>query len=366
MNNTACYIPILKAKEGEIAALESLRPDIRPLLMPLLEIPAIPYDYKSNRPSKTLHDHVISLPDRIVKCGFSGRMYFHLAWFDENGNTHELATEADALLQKCTAIGLSVIPVLSRKSSDQYVRAAASYSTRKNVGMCIRLRLSDFDEEVDLDSDIELLLKQLGVDDATEIDLIVDLGDLGSESSRALHVARSIFAILPRKLQNDWRRLVLVASSFPIDLSDVDRDETVLIPRHEWNLWKALQRKPNGLPRKDLIFGDYAISNPISKELDPTKMRMSANIRYTVDDSWLVMKGRSVREHGFSQYFELSEALVKRKEYQGRNFSWGDAFIDDCAEAMKGPGNATTWRKVGVNHHLTFVTKQLSSLAHEL
>jgi hypothetical protein len=29
---------------------------------------------------------------------------------------------------------------------------------------------------------------------------------------------------------------------------------------------------------------------------------------------------------------------------------------------MTGPGNATTWRKVGTNHHLTLVTRELANL----
>lgn len=361
MSEQPFYVPILKGKEGELTALETLRPEVRPLLMPLIEIPTIPYDFKNNRPSKSTHDHVIGLPDRLMTCGFSSRMYFHLAWFDGNGQAHELQEESEIVLRRCEALGVKVVPVVSRASSEVYLNAAARYSERQSVGICIRLRLNDFDEEVDLDVETDRLLNQIGVPDATSVDLIIDLEDIGTESNRALHVARSIFTILPRKQQNDWRRMVLAAASFPVDLSEVDANENILLPRHEWNLWKALQRKPNGLPRRNLIFGDYAISNPISKELDPTKMRMSANIRYATEDNWLVMKGRNVRVYGFGQYFELSEALVKRPEYYGRNFSWGDTFIDDCALAMKGPGNATTWRKVGVNHHITLVARQLAN-----
>ncbi len=29
-----------------------------------------------------------------------------------------------------------------------------------------------------------------------------------------------------------------------------------------------------------------------------------------------------------------------------------------------GPGNATTWRKVGTNHHLTLVAREIASLRH--
>src|SRR5258708_7679806 len=127
-------------------------------------------------------------------------------------------------------------------------------------------------------------------------------------------------------------------------------------------LWKTLQRRPGLLPRAGMIFGDYAIAHPVTKELDPRTMQMSASIRYTTQNNWLVLKGRNVRQYGFDQYFDLSRALVERIEYSGRDFSWGDKYIADCATGMEGPGNATTWRKVGTNHHLTLVTREIANL----
>ena len=88
---------------------------------------------------------------------------------------------------------------------------------------------------------------------------------------------------------------------------------------------------------------------------------MSASIRYTTDGNWLVVKGRNVRRYGFEQYFELCRTLVMRQEFSGRGFSWGDQYIDDCAFERTGPGNATTWRKVGTNHHLTLVARALAA-----
>jgi hypothetical protein len=115
------------------------------------------------------------------------------------------------------------------------------------------------------------------------------------------------------------------------------------------------------LPRPDIIFGDYAISHPVQKELDPRTMRMSASIRYTTQENWLVVKGRNVRQYGFDQYFELCKTLVKRPEFSGKDYSWGDNYIADCAAGRTGPGNATTWRKVGTNHHLTVVEQEIAS-----
>jgi hypothetical protein len=90
---------------------------------------------------------------------------------------------------------------------------------------------------------------------------------------------------------------------------------------------------------------------------------MSAIIRYSTDDNWLLVKGRNVRDHGYEQFNDLSRLLVANPAFKGPEFSWGDKYIAACAADKERPGNATTWRKVGTNHHITLVADQLSRMA---
>ena len=89
---------------------------------------------------------------------------------------------------------------------------------------------------------------------------------------------------------------------------------------------------------------------------------MSANLRYTLEEEWLIFKGRNVRDYGYEQFNGLCRTLLQHKEYSGATFSWGDNYISQCAADKGGPGNASTWRKVGNSHHLSFVVYQLSKL----
>jgi hypothetical protein len=353
------YVPVLKGKEGEFAALEALFPDVRRQVMPLIEIPPIPYDYVNERPAKSLEDHIAGVAQRLKKSWQDSPLYLDLTWLEEDENLADGRVALGAVLGNCSTLGVRAVPVVSRSSSANYVSAAAQYADERQMGVCIRLLVEDFEEEVDLDDEVERILNTLGGIQARSIDLVLDLEDLGSEASRAVLVARSVFSAIPKK---DWRRIILVAASFPEDLSDVDASTVSRLPRYEWELWKTLQRRPGRLPRRDIIFGDYAISHPLPKELDPRTMRMSASIRYTTRDEWLVVKGRNVRQFGFDQYFALCKALVERPEFSRKPFSWGDGFIADCADGLVGPGNATTWRKVGTNHHITLVTRELATL----
>jgi hypothetical protein len=356
------YVPVLKGKEGEYAALEALPPEVRAGLMPLIEISDVPYDYANEGSAKSLDQHVSGIADRLRKCWNDRLLYLDLPWFEGEERLSDGRVALEAVLADCAIRGVRAVPVVSRKKSADYLKAAGSYSASTRVGICIRLVVADFEEDVDLEAELSRLLSELRKTDISSIDLVLDLEDLGPDAGRALLVARSIFSMIPSK--DKWQRIVLVAASFPEDLSDVDASTLTTLPRREWDLWKALQKRPGLLPRRDLIFGDYGIANPVTKELDPRTMRMSASIRYTTPKNWLVLKGRNVRQFGFDQYFELCKLLVKRPEYRGAPFSWADRYISDCAEGMTGPGNATTWRKVGTNHHITMVAEQVASLRH--
>lgn len=356
METNPIYVPVLKGKEGEFSALEVIPQKLKQEIMPLIEIPPVPYDYASKRSTKTFDSHLESFPERFRKCCPASGLYVDLARFAEDKS---LTRGFEAILTSLADLYRPPKLVVSRRSSDYWLKSVHHYSGSTSNGICVRLQVKDFQEDVDLDGDVTRLLDRTGKSGSAS-DLIVDLEDLGSDVSRAVLVARSVLSMIP--LKGEWRSIALAAASFPEDLSDVDAASEVVLPRREWDLWRTLQRRPTSLPRPDIVFADYAISSPVSKELDPRTMRMSANIRYTTENEWLVIKGRNVREYGFSQYFELCRALVEHTQYRGSSFSWGDKFIEECALGNAGPGNATTWRKVGVNHHVTLVRDQISKL----
>jgi hypothetical protein len=88
-------------------------------------------------------------------------------------------------------------------------------------------------------------------------------------------------------------------------------------------------------------------------------MNMSANVRYTTDHHWLIVKGRGTLNHGYQQFNELCRKLVALPEFSGRRFSDGDTYLDDCASDAAGPGNASKWRQAGTSHHIAYVTLQV-------
>ena len=76
------YVPILKAKLGEYGALQTLTPPVRMALTPLLEVPPVDWDYKEQRPKKTIDQHLKKVGQKIERAwGHSGRLFVDLpAW----------------------------------------------------------------------------------------------------------------------------------------------------------------------------------------------------------------------------------------------------------------------------------------------
>ena len=352
------YVPILKGKEGEFAALETLPPAVKPLVTPLIEVPGVPFDFALGRSARSLDEHTRSVLERMSKSWGANEFYLSTPYFGEDEHLADGRCALDFLLSECKKRDLRVIPVISPRSSDACFKTLFERKNHDET-VCIRLSTSDFTEDVDTDEVLSDLLQRIGRGSVNGLDLVVDFGDLEFEDAIAAFMARSVLA-MPVPLNEAWTNVIFAASSFPKDLSSVGPNSITLLPRREWKLWKEIHGKRSAIPR-NLVFGDYAISHPTQRELDPRTMRMSASIRYTAPNDWLIVKGRNVNQYGFEQFFELSKSLTQKPEYCGSNYSWGDRFIFDCAEGISGPGNATTWRKVGVNHHIAFMARQLAN-----
>ena len=77
------------------------------------------------------------------------------------------------------------------------------------------------------------------------------------------------------------------------------------------------------------------------------------------------MRGEGLRNKGgagYDQYPANAELLMQRQEYCGAEFSYGDRYIFERPLKRKNPGTPTTWIAAGVNHHLTFVVRQMAML----
>jgi hypothetical protein len=353
------YVPILKGKDGEYGALKELPTVVKSRLTPLIETPPIPWDFVNEVPAKTIDSHLEKVCEKIGGCWDTTRpLFLDLLWIPESERMSDSRHPVTFVFEDCRSKGLRLIPVTGLRRATTYQDAVKDVIATDKLGVCVRLENEDFVGLSKLSAKLADLLKDLGAR-PQDTDLILDFKEVpASQTSAIVIAAQSILATLPNI--NEWRTLTLAATGFPSSLGGITAASFGTISRSEWIIWTTLANNRTELPRLP-TFGDYGINHPDPLEIDPRVMKMSANLRYAVETEWLILKGRSVKDYGFEQFHGLCKTMLGRPEYKGAAFSWGDEYINDCAGRTSNPGNATTWRKVGTNHHLALVVEQIAS-----
>lgn len=347
------YVPVLKAKAGELRALRELDSSVKARFTPLLEVPPVAWDHVNDQPSKTLDEHLRTVVESICTA-WQGDAPAFLDFYDPGALTD--ASPVITVFDDLWNNGCPVIPVTAPDRPDAYHDAIKDVVRRAGRGVCLRVEPRDLESSAEDTIDLMLSLYNVEPD---KCDFVLDFRDVSpGQGPTITWAARSILNEIPHL--TEWRTLTLLASAFPENMSGIRANSIEAVERTEWLVWNSLVRSANG--KRIPTFGDYGIQHPNLTEVDPRLIRMSANIRYTVAEAWLILKGRDVRVHRHEQFHELCRKLVARSEFCGATFSPGDEYIARCAEEAAGPGNATTWRQVGTSHHLTFVVNQIANL----
>jgi hypothetical protein len=203
--------------------------------------------------------------------------------------------------------------------------------------------------------DIDKLLSMLR-HEPNNIDLIIDLKLVDYRIPEYVQLSRQIPYIV------DWRSLTLLGGSFPLDLSHLKANDTYKIPRLEWLKWQNEVEKASDQLERVPIFGDYTIQHPIYRE--PVQFpRVSASIRYTTSDQWVIFRGEWIGKKdgsGAAQYPAWAQLLVARPElYSGEKFSFGDEYIMRKSLDGTKSGGAREWLIVGINHHIVYTVCQI-------
>jgi hypothetical protein len=353
------YVPLLKAKAGEMRALQDLREENRDGITPLLDVVPIPWDFVEDRPAKAVDQHLATLASQTERSWGTERTFFVDLATIEDEPLIDGRAPLRHVMDAYRAIGAQAIPVTGPGRSAAYQAAVTKAAQTDHRGVCVRVPLEELGKPQRLRDTLVALLADLGVT-AAEADLILDFEAIRpSQVSLVVSQATLLFDALS---QAAWRSLTFAAGAFPESLERVGADTIDLIARSDWAAWQSLVLGDEADLQRFPAFGDYGIAGVEFSEIDPRIMQMSANVRYTAEDAWVILKGRSVKK-GFDQFHRLSAALVRRTDFCGEAFSAGDQYIARCARREVGPGNATTWRQVGTNHHLTFVERALANLS---
>jgi hypothetical protein len=356
------YVPILKGKEGEFRALSLLSERTKPNITPFIDIPRIDLNWTTNLPKDTVEGHLAKKAKKIAGAWGTERPVF----VDVFDLSLDLKTTAgthciDFLFTELRKLRVKAIPAvgLDRSSNGDYLRAVGRTIRKDSRGVSIRLLSDDMEVPIDGYAAVTDLIATLGLSEE-EVHLLMDFRDITEDGlPNVTAMATRFLTSLPTP--KFWKTVVLACSAFPENLGGIPTRSVRSLPRSEWDLRNAIVRNKK-IPRLP-AFGDYGICHPDLQDYDP-RFTPTAAIRYTIERGWLIVKAASIKKYKNEQFRELSAMLRRRPEYYGISFSWGDNYISDCADSMtRGPGNLTTWRQVGTNHHIAVVTNQIASFA---
>ncbi|MBN1867784.1 beta family protein [Candidatus Sumerlaeota bacterium] len=352
------YVPCLRWKQGEYQAILRLSDAAKDFITPLIEVPGIGFDFDSRKQNKVIDDHLAPFAQR-VKTKWQRRPLFvdmKLIGLSEQmaGGQHPVRFVFDELrAQKCIAA-----PVTGIDRDTRYQQAVKQAVSADQRGVCLRVSLVEAEKPA-LKNSIDTLLGQIRLQ-ADGCDFVLDLGAPNFEPVEGF--AGLVTATI-RKLPylSQWRTFALIGTSFPSSMGEI-KESPAIVPRSEWLLYKRVFA---GLLKAGIrvpTFGDYGINHPADvPELDWRLVKPYATIRYTINDNWLIVRGRNVRDHGFEQYRDHCRTVKESPHFSPRGLSYGDNYIANCATGSASTGNLSTWRMVGTNHHIEKVAFDISN-----
>ncbi|MEY8346442.1 beta family protein [Niallia circulans] len=364
MFNHDHYVPILKWKRGERTALEKLPSTSKENITPLLEIQPVPYDHSNEEFSKTLDEHLYDIGQQVkASWNETTPIFVDLDTLYQNG---EFETETlqngqhpiEFVIEQIELNGIPAIPVTGINRHDPFHDAIKTVVKKYKRGLCIRLEESDFSDIDILKSDIDRLLHFIEVD-YESVDIILDYKQILPQQEQQ-HITNLTLTIVKFPYLMRWRTFTLASTAYPKNLNNlIPTNSNGALPRTEWKVYKNIRNL--GLARIP-TFSDYNISHPDFVNLDPRIINMAAGVKYTAGNYYYIFRGIGVKRNGFSQMVRICNNVINHSSYYGKQFSFGDEYIYNCAHQQCSTGNAERWVTVGVNHHLSVVSFDVSNL----
>ena len=344
------YVPVFKVKRGEKRALREISVGLRHNITPLLEI-------VERTASKTLQQH---LDTAFQDLSGSVRPYQRCFLDCRELEPHPPAA-SEEVFRRATAENMIFTPVTGISRSTVDVIAAMKH---RHHGLALRLTRQEF-ESGNLNVTLQRFMVRFRLT-PNEIDLIVDLGPVDSFIVPGVAAfATAFLADVP--YHTAWRTFTISACAFPPSMGGVQRNSHDFVQRADWVTWRdSLYRQRQKLGRLPM-FSDCVIQHTSGVEgFDPRIMQVSASVRYTWSDYWLLIKGEGTRMTPAAHQFPtLATSLVYghlQQYFNQATHCSGCASIQRCADGAPKHGSAESWRRFGTVHHITTVVQDLAAL----
>lgn len=327
------YVPVLRTKAGEAAALSNLPAQSKKRLLPIIQITSQPAATFANDIAQGWAQLPLAL-DGLHNFSVTNSLNDFRTMFRDLGKA-----------------SIGIIPSVECATVPAYVSAVKTLVGRYGPGLVVQATIAQIPTVATWVASEGWL--------PADVDLVINAGHVGAydTASFASYVTHAL-----AQLPSGWRSIALVAAAAPKDYAAFPVGRS-LAKRLDWLLWKQVH--PQLSNRLD--YGDYGISHPDLTEVPGVAMaRASVSVRYTVDDDWIILKGnpttgpnaKSMKQ----QYPAHAKALMKEPQFGGVVACWGDQRIRQIAAlspGSSGAGSRATWVSIGASRHLSLVADRL-------
>jgi hypothetical protein len=249
----------------------------------------------------------------------------------------------------------SLIPVLYSEDLLGSKLNPESIDFLNTRGVLIRLNYGEFmmpGQWEEIDKSIGLLISNKEM-----VCILVDIKDLKDEDY-------SLFIQSMKKMPfSGYSSVYIAVGAFPETFGKIKEVGYSTIERDDYKFWKR-----NFSPVDRIGYSDYTVQYPHLKSPNPNA-RATVSISYTGENVFHIYKGHSrnakvVKDKPFEQYFYHAVKLTQSSHFKGRDYSYGDSFIQDKAdqffkEKLSNTGNFTEWLSASINHHIIQTIDQL-------
>lgn len=360
---TANYLPIYKAKPGELLALEKAKKAHDRRILPLFEVCRIGKGVREAARFKNCSALTCAYLDetaqRIAETRSGKSALVDAFQWKPDSLTETGEHVLPYIYSKLESMGVNVVPVIGydRWDSTTYRIAMQGVEVSQGNYYCMRLDSHAIEDAEDPEFFEE---RVLGILDDLSIEpercgVLLDFGDVTALSIEDLtdQADRVMQVLAPL----GFKFFSTAGCSLPpsIDKAVKKQDSTGKVIRKELLLWQAMRVT---YPKVRWIFGDYGVRGPNTAE-DVISPNTNGKIRHTIGQSYYIVRGHSVQQPGKgAQMYKLAKTVVDSVHYMGNDFSWGDARILACSqEEFK--GNSTDWIAIDTSHHMAWVVAEV-------
>lgn len=349
------YVPVLLTKMGERDALRDCDAAVKRRLTPLFVVSPIDWDFDADAPKKGVGEHIAKLPEQLVASWGTDPAFVDTAFLPDDEPMPDGSHPLTWLVTQAAARGLELIAVLATDRGAGQLDAVAALPAQLREQVALRLPISSWPSIAGY-ADVDAVLTRLGLA-PEQVHIVLDVADDPGPAALAATLAE----VRALRDLDRWRTLTVASASMPAVLPP--GAGVHVLPRDDWAMYRAIAAAPS-VPRMP-TYGDYAVAHPDPvSDVDPRVMNISATLRYSTRDSWLIakgglFKGNGGRGQGGAAVPPACNALIGHPGFMAGHCGF-EAWVD--AARSGGPtGNAGTWRRQATRHHLHLVTEQIAT-----